>query len=188
MGLLQHLNFSRSVILFSFVGSAVLGYFVWEKQKEVEVYRDAVQSQALAKGVFSNVTKARELDELMETASREAFGNSAGDLELYINTAAQNPLVKVGLVDIGAPDEDEVVPGLVDVKFKVQPARSGKESFQLAEISNFAYELEQGMRAVKVTRLEIKPGPENKGRKEHDVLANRWDFELEARVRIAKDE
>jgi hypothetical protein len=188
MGLLQQLNFSRSVILFSFVGSAVLGYFVWQKQQEVETYRDALASQSMATGVYNNVKKARELEELMETASRENFGSSASDLEQYIIRSAQNPKVQVGKVDIGAPDEDEVVTGLVDVKFKVTPSRGGKESFQLAEISNFAYQLEQAMRAVKVTRLKIVPAATNKGVKEHDVLDDRWKFELEARVRIKKDE
>ncbi len=187
MGFLEHMNFSRSVILVSFVGSAVLGYFVWQKKGEVDIYRTAINAKDMEIGVFNNVAKARELEALMSAAGRGNFGSSASDLEQYITNAALNPKVKVGKIDIGAPDEDEVVDGLVDVKFKIEPSRTGKDSFQLAEISNFAFELEQGHPLLKVTRLKITPANSNKGRKEHDVLDNRWNFELEARVRIKED-
>lgn len=184
MSFLQHMNFSRSVILVSFVGSAVLGYFVWQKKVEVDIYSKTIAAKDMEVGVHSNVAKARELDELMAAASGGNFGSSASDLEQYIITAALNPKVKIGKIDIGKPDEDEIVDGLIDVKFSVKPSRSGNDSFQLSSISNFAFELEQGHPLVKVTRLKIGL-PEKV--KEHEVLSNRWKFELEARVRIKED-
>ena len=76
MSFLQHMNFSRSVILVSFVGSAVLGYFVWQKKVEVDIYSKTIAAKDMEVGVHSNVAKARELDELMAAASGGNFGSS----------------------------------------------------------------------------------------------------------------
>ena len=180
-----NLTFSRTIILLSFVGSAVLGWMLYkEKQKLAEYDAGVAYADTVVPKI---VTHARELDELVKAAAREDFGNSMSAVESYVREKARDDNVHVGQMDISKPKEEVIFSGgagggkVEDKVYTVEPSAAGKSEFTRSEIANFAYLLEQESRRVKVSRMLIRPTQKNV--RDDEALEDRWTFELDLRIR-----
>ncbi|MEO0650296.1 MAG: hypothetical protein AAFZ65_06425 [Planctomycetota bacterium] len=175
MQMLAKLNFARFVILATFLGSAAMGYLLYQQSQEL----DAVQG-ALARApqrLQKLQGQALQVSELLRQTVDEGLGRQA-DPEDYIRQIARDKDVEAGSVEV-KPDDNEG-PGYRDNVFKILPERD--KSFSLGKIANFMYLLESRSRRVRVTEVEIKPMGK-RGMKEHDVLPGEWTFELEMTTR-----
>jgi len=173
------LNFSRVVILLSFVGSAVLGYLVYEQRNELSELDSVLR--ITPKSVVGLQEKALQLLELENQVASDGLGGQA-DPEDYIRSASQNSSVRVGLVDIDPLANFEPAKGIVDKRYKIEPARAANKSYSLDQIANFMYLLEQSSRRVRVTNVDIKPETPRR-LKPHEVLPDAWTFELQITTR-----
>jgi hypothetical protein len=186
-----NLTFSRAIILLSFLGSLVLGYMLYTEKQKLSNYDAGVAyaDQAVPK----IVTRARELDELIKAAAREDFSNDVNAVETYVRERALDPNVHVGQMDMSKPKTEVIFSGgpggaggsVRDTIFSVTPSSAGKSEFTRSEIANFAYLLEQDSRRMKISRLMIRPTQKNI--KEDQSLEDRWDFELDLRIRSRSD-
>ena len=175
MQMLAKLNFARVVILATFLGSAVMGYLLYQQSQRLEAVertlrRAPAQLQALQ-------GKALQVAELIRQTADEGLGRQA-DPELYIRQIANDGDVEAGQVETKFDDRDG--PGYKDNVFSITPSRD--RTFGLGQIANFMYLLESRSRRVRVTEVEIKPVGQ-RGLKEHDVLPGQWTFELEMTTR-----
>ncbi|QDU86422.1 hypothetical protein Pla163_35730 [Planctomycetes bacterium Pla163] len=175
----QHMNFARWVILLSFLGSAVLGYFVYEqKQRLTEVEGQVELAPRLVKNL---VAEAHKLESLINVA---ADRQDLDSIDSYITKTASAKQIEIGSVDIkpgtrayGTAFEDEIY----TIK---PPSIVRKPEYQRTKIANFAYMLERGT-SVRVTRLRLFP-PSHYKFKPHEIGPDVWTFELEVRQRRRK--
>lgn len=179
-GWIQHMNFARWVILLSFLGSAVLGYFVYEqKQKLTEVEGQAELAPQVVKGL---IARAHELEGLIKIA---ADRQDLDSIDSYITKTASAKQIEIGSVDIksdvksyGVAFEDEI--------FTIKPPSIvRKPEYSRTKIANFAYMLERGT-SVRVTRLRLMV-PTHRKFKAHEVGSDVWSFEMEVRQRRRKE-
>lgn len=180
------LNFSRVVIVLSFVGSAVLGYFVWEQSKALKEAELVLANTPRA--IQSMQERALELMELERQVASDGLGGQS-DPEQYIRAAAQDKKAAIGAVDVKPLTEQENTKGIVDKSYKVEPARLGSstvQNFGLDQIANYLYLLEQNSRRVRVTKVEIQPSG-SRSPKEHEVLPGTWKFSAEITTRERAD-
>ncbi|QDU69945.1 hypothetical protein [Engelhardtia mirabilis] len=173
------LNFSRIVILLSFVGSAVLGYLVYEQQGRLSEVQEVLR--ITPKSVLGLQEKALQLKELERQVASDGLGGQS-DPEEYIRGAAGNSNVRVGQVDIDPLSNFEPAKGIVDKRYKIEPARAANKSYSLDQIANFMYLLESSSRRVRVTNVDIKP-ESTRRLKPHEVLPDAWTFELQITTR-----
>jgi hypothetical protein len=175
----QHMNFARWVILLSFLGSAVLGYFVYEqKQNLTEAENQAELAPRVVKGL---VTRAHELEALIKIA---ADRQDLDSIDSYITKTASAKQIEIGSVDIksqtrpyGTAFEDEI--------FTIKPPSIvRKPEYSRTKIANFAYMLERGT-SVRVTRLRLYT-PTHRKFKAHEIGSDVWTFEMEVRQRRRK--
>lgn len=180
--MLAYLNFSRVVIILSFVGSAVLGWFVYQQHQQLKEVEDVL---AIApRSVQGLQERALQLEELERQVESDGLGGQA-DPEEYIRAAARNPSVRIGSVETDPLTDQEPAPGIVDRRYKIEPAQitgNTAQGFGLDQIANYLYLLEQNSRRVRVTQIEIKPAVK-RTLKAHETLPGTWDFSAQITTR-----
>lgn len=154
MSFFSELNFTRSVILVSLAGSAVLGWVVYDKTQELERLEREVATQAPL--LVQNIqTLAVELNNLNAAVNLESLQGEQADAESYIRGIAQRQAVDIGQVNI-TPSSRSVRSGVEDRQWRIEPSDKDRK-FALANISNFLYRMEEKSRRVKVTYLKLEP-------------------------------
>lgn len=178
MGFIRALNFARTVILLSFLGSAVLGYFVWQQSQQLqELESDLARAPLRLQQLQAQALQAADLE---RQAASENLGRQSNP-EDYIRDIARNPDVEMGSVEIDPRERSGR--GYRDNIFDISPdKRSTDQAFSLGQIANFMYLLEQRSRRVRVTEVEIKPVG-TRGRREHEVLPGDWTYDISMTTR-----
>lgn len=187
----QNLTFSRAIILASFLGSMVLGYLLYQDKQRLAEYQDAIpHAEEMVPKIIS---RAQELDELMKAAASEDFAGGVSGMETYVRNKATDSKVHVGQVDTSKGKEIPIATGgaggqgsrVIDTVYTITPSRDGKGEYTRSEIANFAYLLEQDRRAVKVTRLLLRPT--QKGLKDDMAIDDRWTFDIDISIRSREE-
>lgn len=187
----QNLTFSRAIILASFLGSMVFGYLLYMDKQRLAEYENAIPyAEEMVPKIIS---KAHELEELMKAAASEDFAGGSERIETYVRNKAQDSKVHVGQVDTSKGKEIPIATGgaggrgsqVVDTVYTITPSRDGKGEYSRSEIANFAYLLESERRAVKVTRLLLRPT--QKGLKDDMAIEDRWTFDIDISIRSREE-
>lgn len=177
MGFLGKLNFARVVILLSFLGSAVLGYFVWAQNQELtELERDLGRAPLRLQKLQSQALQVADLE---RQAASEGLGRQSNP-EDYIRTIARDPDVTMGSVETNPRTRSGR--GYKDTIFDITPDTRNNDTFTLGQIANFMYLLESRSRRVRVTEVEVRPVG-TRSRREHEVLSGDWTFEISMTTR-----
>jgi hypothetical protein len=178
MGIFAKLNFARSVILLSFLGSAVLGWFVWQQRQELqELERTLNRAPERLQRLQAQALQVADLE---RQAASEGLGRQS-DPETYIRSIATDREVKVGQVE--TDPRERTGSGYRDMIMDISPNKgAGQQSFALWQIANFMYLLESRSRRVRVTEVEIEPVG-TRGRREHEVLSGEWTFDISMTTR-----
>ena len=165
-----NLNFTRMVILTSLVGCAVLGYFVWNMQAELEELEKQVHTDAPL--LVNEIQQlAVDFDHYQQQLDLDKFA-SLEDPEDYIRTIAIQDQVQIGDVNIG-PSKKPIGGGVTDYRYRIEPMDKKRE-YELDFISNFLYRLEEKSRRVRVTQLKLDPVERMKA---HDIGKRKnWTF------------
>ena len=177
-----NLNFTRMVILPSLLGSAALGYVVWNMQENLKALEQQVDTDAPLL-----VNKIQQLavnyDYLQDQLDRDKFV-TLDDPEKYIRDIATQDQVSIGDVNI-APTDKSIGGNVTDYKYRIEPVNKRRE-YELDFVSNFLYRLEEKSRRVKVTQLKLDPVERMKP---HEVGKRRnWTFSATLTSRQADDE
>ncbi|MEZ5979178.1 MAG: hypothetical protein R3F34_13275 [Planctomycetota bacterium] len=177
---MKSLNFTRWVILISFLASAVMGWFVYDSnQRLADLEGQTSRAPHLVKGV---IAKAHELQSLRKIAStRQDLDN----LTSYITGRASGDGVQIGNVEITSGKQD-YSSAFVDEIYTIKPARVEKRpEYPRTKIANFAFMIERGT-SVRVTKIRIFPPSHLPRIRPNEVGPDIWTFELEARQRKRK--
>lgn len=180
-GWMQHMNFARWVILVSLLGSAVLGWFVYDlKAQQAQIEEDAERAPDLMKGLIAS---AHQLESLIDIASdRKDLENIA----TYITSTAANSQIELGPVDI-SPDSDNYGEGFEDEIYRIKPPRQVRQpQYTRTDLANFAFMLEKGT-SLRVTRLRLFT-PNHARFSPHEIGPDLWNFEMEVRLRKRKNQ
>ena len=194
-------NLARLIILLCLVGTAVLGWMVFERQKQINdyqarlgldeefVFRPAVDGMnATQSWVEKKVRSIQQLgnDYTAKMKQLEGEGLKGQDTpQSYIRSIAANRRVALGSLVI-TPRERENR-GYTDKTYAIQPNSTdnsrAKPSFQRTQIANFLWSLEEGSARVKVTGLEIR----TPGRRDFEVHpSDMWEFTCELTERVSE--
>lgn len=187
----QNLTFSRTIILASFLGSAVLGYLLHKEKARLEAYEDAIPYADEI--VPKIVSRSEELEELMKAAASADFAGGSSGMETYVRNKATDENVHVGQVNTGRGKEIAIATGgaggqgsrVIDTVYRITPSKDGQGEYTRSEISNFAFLLEQDRGGLAVTRLLLRPT--QKGYKKDQVVEDRWTFEIDVSVRSREE-
>jgi hypothetical protein len=181
MQFLAKLNFTRVVIIGSFIGAAVLGYFVWQQQAALSDVERVLGSAPMK--VRELQSQAMQIAELERQAQAEGLGRQS-DPEYYIRSLARDSNVGVGEVDV-SPREKRGA-GFRDTIFDITPDKRSGRTYSLGQIANYMYLLESKSRRVRVTSVSISP-VSAKSKREHEVLTGEWTFGLSMTTREKLD-
>lgn len=171
MAFFRNMTFPRVVILVSFIGSGVLGYYyMGHAQRLEELKLEVRKAPELAVEIKTLALQLKELKRKLDSENLSVLD----DPDLYIRQIAQDPSVNIGGVKVDF-DEKEPAPGVRDKIQRIEPQekRRGKDRTRIA---NFLYKLEEGSRRVKVTHFELSPV---KSFKPHEIGPDSWSFEAE---------
>lgn len=174
------LNLARAIMLLSIVGAAVLGYFGWKRQAQV----DEMKAQ-LEQPVETMARDVARLSQQHTTLSREynRFGLKAqDDPETYIRKIAAAQFVEIGDVEL-TPRKVPTQRGIEDSTWQIKP--NPPRPFQRSQIANLLYKLEADSGRVVVTDIEITKA--DKRLKPHEIPEDRWMFEATLTSRQAAD-
>ena len=181
MGFLKNMNFPRTMILGSFVGSAVLGYMVYQRTLHLEQLEEDVKAAPL---VVQNIQLlAQELNQLQGQLSREGFLVDKDDMASYIRTIAGHENVQIGQVNV-TPSERGTMRGVTDHVYKIDPQEKNSRYYRLA-IANFLYKLEQDSPRVKVTSIQIQPAERKRSKAGVLHSDDVWTFDASLTLRKA---
>jgi len=178
-GWTQHMNFARWVILVTFLGSAILGWFVYDlKSKQAQLEEDARRAPQVMTGL---IAAAHRLESLIEIASdRKDLEN----INTYITSTAASGEIQLGPVDINSTTDD-YGSGYEDEVYRIKPPRQVRQpQYSRTKLANFAYMLERGT-SLRVTRLRMFT-PNHARFSPHEVGPDLWNFEMEVRQRKRK--
>ena len=169
MGFLRNMTFPRWVIVISLIGSAVLGWFVYQKRMRLEeVHRELGQVKSVIVDVQTN---AYRLNELQELSAKEGL-STQDDPELYIRNVAAQDNVSIGSVNTSVSTASPMR-GVEDRRYLIRPT-DRQARFPRGAIGNFLYKLEADSRRVKVTDLKITPAERLKP---GELGNDEWTFE-----------
>ena len=172
MELLKQLNFARAVILLSFIGSAVLGYLLYEQTGRLDELDRTLRQAPIQLQAIQG--KALQVADLERQVVDEGLGRQSNP-EDYIREQAISSTARMGQVEV-SPNEVSGK-GYVDNEFEVESPKRNAAVFSLGQIANFMYQLEEQSRRVRVTEIEIKPAGKS-GRREHEILSGEWTYRL----------
>lgn len=170
------LNFPRTVIVLCTLGSAALGWFVYQRSERLaQVESDLARVEGVVRSISEH---AYRVDDLTRISSDEKF-KAQGDIESYIRAIAVDDKIHMGQVEVNKRT-DNPSKEIEDLVCTVKPMAK-TQRYYLSQIGNFLYKLESDSRRVKVTRLKltpferVTPGEIGKGE---------WVFEAELTSRV----
>lgn len=185
----QAMNFPRFVILASFLASAGLGWYVYDRSAKLA----EVQVNLQPERVDAEITKMQNLGMELERYQEKVAlsGNSTQqDLPTFIRTTADSPAVGVGQLTVTPMAPKPFGKDSVDLIYKISP-KNKTLSYSRTNIANFLYKLEKDNRRVKVTSYDVKPHSGNqraKAARPGEIFAeDNWTFEAEITLRTKKD-
>lgn len=179
MSFLSNMNFPRSVILISVIGSVVMGYLAFKKEAEVEQWASYVTRSA--DEVRSIQSNSKLLTSLQKRAAKEQLGGRR-DLESYARRTTTHPDVEIGQVNT-TPSEDHPIKGILDKHVTVRPS-DRERPYTRFQIANMLFKFEADSRLVRVTRVKIEPIDRHKP---HELGNDRWTFEVRITSRQAEE-
>lgn len=173
----QHMNFARWVILVALLGSAVVGWFAYD------LNRQQAQIEADARGakdqVKTLIAAAHQLESLIDIASdRKDLEN----INTYITSTAADPKIQLGAIDLDS-DTTDYGEAFVDEVYTIKPpSRTGRDpQYTRTKIANFGFLLENGT-SLRVTRLRMFT-PNHVRFQPHEIGPDIWNFEMQVRQR-----
>jgi len=173
----NNLNFPRLVILFGLLGSAVLGYFVYERTEELETIETDLRRAP--KVVNEIQSRALELNALQHKAQNDKF-KGIDAAETYVREICADPKVGIGQV-LTTRNDRSPVRGVRDDIIRIQPATKDRP-YTRDRLGNFLYKLEAESQRVRVTQFTLEPVSRIKP---GEIGDDRWTFtaELTSRTR-----
>ena len=178
MGFLHQMTFPRWVILTSFLASAILGYYVYERSNRLEqIQVELRRAPALVQEIQSLGVARNNLNSISSGEVLRGGGDQI-DFETYIRSIAADKKVSVGQVRT-SPTVRSPIAGYEDRMIKIVPANKDPR-FTRSQIGNFLYKLEADSRRVKVTSLRLEPADRLKP---GEVGDDEWKFDVTITVR-----
>lgn len=171
------MNLQRFLILFCLVGSAVLGWFVYERTERLaEVHRELVQVERVIKEIQQD---AIELERLQTLARDDKFQEEQ-TAEDFIRQTANDRVVLLGQVEI-TNKRKPLTKGIEDRVYSIAPLHKKEQKYRREQIGNFLYRLEEQGQHVKVTSVEIRPVDRLKP---GEIGNDEWTFDVQLTSRI----
>ncbi len=175
----------RIMIVALLIGSAVLGWLVWEQKAEIQRYEDALLPNGqIEKAVERIQKKAFLYTQYKERSQTEGIKGGEIDQSIaqYVRRIAQSPQVLWGGVSIGKPSHKTVKIGkkqYEDTTYKIESQERG-QAFDRGRIANNFFLLEKDSRKMKVTALTIKAIGKTKP---HEIPQDKYDVTFSVTVR-----
>lgn len=178
MKLMSHLNFARTIVGLSLVGSCVLAYTGWQwRERRIEA-ESALARDVPLRAQQLQVTARRLTRELREL-NRFDFENGVMQPESFIRSIAAQPQIALGQIDISR----RMTPagkGVQDVEYTVQSQI--KRAEPRTKIANFMYRIEEQSRGLmRVTGVLLKPA--QKKLNPEDVPVDNWTYDIKITMR-----
>lgn len=180
MAFFSGFNFVRATILFSLIGSGVLGYMAMERADELEQLRSGLKKGGAVETVAAEIQQmCREYSQLKRDEENEGL-RGQNDPMFYIRGVAAKGAVELGLIDIAAR-ESPAGKGVTDKLYKIKPS---DRSFLRSRLANFFFSLEADSRRVRVTSLKVETFSKTKP---EEIPEDRWTFEADVISRSKDD-
>ena len=177
MSFFQNMNLARAIILLSILGSCAVGWFGWQKSKELEDLRLSLEVRVPKLGQEIQALSLRHTSLRDERNSDGLAGEP--NPSSYIRRVGDEKNVNIGDLDVD-PSESRPSPGLVDKKYRIRP--SNKElKYKRMRISNFLYKLEASSPRVRVTGIRIDPA--QRRLRPNQLPDDWWVFDIEVTSR-----
>ena len=178
----QGFNLARGIILFSIVGSLVLGWMCWQRSQELNELRDDVHLK-MTPVVTALRQAALRHKQLSQSVKGEGLQGQAA-LVSYIRTVGAKDRIEIGELNMTA-QETSPSANIVDKKETIKPDNP-QASFKRMTLVNFFHTLESDSRRVKITRVKIEVA-DMKGLKNHEIPQDNWKFDAEVTSRQRKE-
>ena len=149
----KNLNLARAIMLFSIVGALALGFYGWQRHRQVAELRQHYQED-VAKVVREVMQLGRKHTQLTLAARKDSLTGQA-DLESYIRSIAAADRVDIGNVNISNSAPASSLKGVVDKTYLIKHSDKDR-SFSRSMIANFLYKLESDSRRVRVTDIKLE--------------------------------
>lgn len=176
------------MIVLLLLGSGVVGWLVWERQKEIQAYELAMaEGGEVEQLMIKAVKRARKYTNDKKREASEGIKGSLDDEESvpsYIRSTAQDSYVRWGAVTIGKPKPKDNVKGFDDVVYSVKQSDKD-DTVMRGKIANLFYKLETLSRKLKVTDIDLRLGDNVK---DEEVPVDEYNVDFEVTVRKKKDE
>ena len=182
MGFLKNATSPRAVILGSALGSAVLGWMVYQRSLQLKQLAEDVED---APRVVQDIQHlSQELSQLQGRLAREGLLRTKDDMASFIRTIAGHPDVQIGQVRV-TPNPSSPMRGVIDHVYKIDPQEKGSRFSRLA-IANFLYSLEQDGPRVKVTSIQLQPAGRGQPKPGVTQAEDAWTFDASLTLRTAE--
>jgi hypothetical protein len=178
----QGFNLARGIILFSILGSLVLGWLCWQRSQELAELREDVGVK-MTPVVTALRQAALRHKQLSQSVKGEGLQGQAA-LVSYIRTVGAKDRIEIGELNMTA-QETSPSTNIVDKKETIKPDNP-QASFKRMTLVNFFHTLESDSRRVKITRVKIEVA-DMKGLKTHEVPQDNWRFDAEVTSRQRKE-
>ncbi len=172
------LNFARTIVILSVVGSSVLAYTGWQWREKRIAAEEALDTAVPLRAQQLQVTSRRLTRELREL-NRFDFEDGVMKPESTIRSIAAQPQIALGQIDITrrtTPAGRDVT----DTEFTVQSQI--KRAEPRTKLANFMYRIEEETRGrMRVTGILLKPA--QKKLEPEDVPVDNWTYDIKITMR-----
>ena len=144
----------RIMIVALLIGSAVLGWFVWEQRGEIDRYKEALAPGGLVEKTVERIQRgAFQYTQYKERSSTEGVKGAGdqGSIAEYVRGLAQSSKVQWGGIKIGAAKPKTATVGsktYKDTTVKITPQEKD-QTYDRHRIANYFYLLEKDSRKLK---------------------------------------
>ena len=153
MRLLGGMTFAKGLILVCVAGSGYLGWRAWQGHSEIQELQAAMEPDG---DVQKLVRQIQENSGVYTSLKTQAGGENLTvltDPNGYIRNITNHKNIELGRIGI-TPRKQTVSAGIVDHQYRISPETKDAK-FQLTQIANFLYMLENRSNRVRVTQLQI---------------------------------
>lgn len=183
MAFFSGFNFVRATILFSLIGSGVLGYMAMERADELEQLRSGLEKGGQVETIAAEIQQiCREYSQLKRDEQNEGIRGQMNPRS-YIQKIAAYEAVELGHIDINSREAPGPRKGITDRTYTIEPNNSDR-SFLRSRLANFFYSLEADSRRIRVTRLHVETFSKTKP---EEIPEDRWKFDVKVISRSKDD-
>lgn len=174
----------RIMIVLLLLGSAFLGWKVYEQREEIKTYeaamapggqveKDIKMIQSLAFS-YTGLNKAKEQEGIKGDVTDQS------SIAEYVRRLCQGDNVQWGSVSVGKAKDRDNVKGYVDYSYQIEHSDKD-DAVRRGNIANLFWLLERGSSKLKVT--DIKLDPAGKRKPPHEIPEDLWNVEFDVTVR-----